>query len=127
MKHECRVETRKHQVVVRHLAAKLVGCPKDILNDPKAVQEILDRITKVVNMTFIKGASHRFSPQGVSVVYLLAESHIAVHTWPEFGIADLEIVTCNPESDVGMGLKEAKRLFGAISCDHRIWTFTHDY
>jgi len=127
MRNECRVETRKRQVVVRHLAAKLMGCPPTLLNDPDAVSSVLDRVTKVVQMTFLRGVRHRFSPQGVSVVYLLAESHIAVHTWPECGMVDIEIVTCNPESDVMAGLQEAMRLFGATECDHRVWVFTHDY
>jgi len=127
MKNLCRVEVRRRQVVVRHLAAKLMGCPAAILDDPNAICSILDRITRVVQMTFINGSTHKFQPQGVSVVYLLAESHIAVHTWPECGLLDLEIVTCNPESDIEAGLKEAVRLFGASKYDHRVWTFTHDY
>ncbi|RKY15626.1 MAG: adenosylmethionine decarboxylase [Planctomycetota bacterium] len=127
MREKCRVETRRRQVVVRHLAAKLMGCPPTLLNDPDAVSSVLDRVTEVVQMTFLERVSHRFSPQGVSVVYLLAESHIAVHTWPECGMVDIEIVTCNPESDVMAGLQEAMRLFSASECDHRVWVFTHDY
>lgn len=44
---------------------------------------------------------HRFSPQGVSGVVVIAESHLSIHTWPEYGYAAVDIFTCgntvNPE------------------------------
>jgi len=51
-------------------------------------------------MTFIDKLSFKFNPHGLSMLYLIAESHIAIHTWPEYNLIDLEIVTCKEESDV---------------------------
>jgi len=48
--------------------------------------------------------SHKFEPQGVTVVAMLAESHISIHTWPEKGMAVCDVFTCGdhttPESGV---------------------------
>jgi S-adenosylmethionine decarboxylase len=38
--------------------------------------------------------SHRFQPQGASVVVLVAESHLSIHTWPEHAYAAADILTC---------------------------------
>lgn len=44
-------------------------------------------------------AVHRFAPQGLSLAILLAESHVAVHTWPEHGTAYVTLTTCRRPSD----------------------------
>ena len=49
--------------------------------------------------------SHRFQPTGLSVVVILAESHLALHTWPEHNSASADIFVCNPAAD----LHRAKR------------------
>ena len=52
--------------------------------------------------TLLDVTSHKFDPQGVSAVALLAESHISIHTWPENGYAAVDVFTCGdhtmPES-----------------------------
>ncbi|MCX7702895.1 MAG: adenosylmethionine decarboxylase [Planctomycetota bacterium] len=114
-------------VKVKHLAAKLSGCDPVILNDEKRLKEILEEVSSAVKMSVLQRVSHRFEPQGVSLVYLLAESHISIHTWPECGVADLEIVTCREESDVSVGLKLCKERLKAVKVEHRVWTFAHNY
>lgn len=44
-------------------------------------------------------AVHRFDPQGLSLAVLLAESHVAVHTWPELGTAYVTLTTCRRPAD----------------------------
>lgn len=114
-------------VQVKHLAAKLSGCDVQLLNDEEMLITILDEVSSAVKMTVIQRAIHRFKPQGVSIVYLLAESHISLHTWPECGVADLEIVSCNEASDVLQGFRLCAKRLRAGDCDYRIWTFTHHY
>jgi len=114
-------------VTVKHLAAKLNGCDEEILDDEERLKEILDEVSSSVKMTVLQRATHRFEPQGVSLVYLLAESHISLHTWPECGLADIEIVSCNKGSDVLRGLRLCVERLGASEYDYRLWTFTHHY
>lgn len=78
----------------RHVLAELCGCDFDILNDVNKVEEIM------VNAALDAGAEvrecvfHKFSPQGVSGVVVISESHLAIHTWPELGYAAVDVFTC---------------------------------
>ena len=117
----------RRQVVVKHLAAKLAGCDSALIDDLDYVLDALDRVTEAINMTYLGRVVHRFDPHGLSAVYLLAESHISVHTWPECGLVDLEIVSCSASSDLEKGLRMIAAALGAESTACRKWTFKHDY
>ena len=49
---------------------------------------------KTAGATVVKTVFHHFSPHGISGVVVIAESHLAVHTWPEHGYASIDIFTC---------------------------------
>ncbi len=49
--------------------------------------------------TIIKSVFHKFSPQGVTGVVVVAESHLAIHTWPEHNYAAVDFFTCNEKMD----------------------------
>lgn len=50
--------------------------------------------TTIVSSTF-----HTFNPHGVSGVVVIAESHLAIHTWPEYGYAAVDVFTCGETVD----------------------------
>ena len=104
---------------IKYLYAKLNGCQPDKLADEKFLVRLLDNISSDINVHVVKRMSHYYGP-GVSVVFLLAESHISIHTWPELGFADFEIVSCNPESDVERGLDLAAKGLGAAKVEKKI-------
>jgi S-adenosylmethionine decarboxylase len=64
------------------------------LNDLKKVEEILVTAAKEANATVIESRFHKFSPFGISGVVVIAESHLTIHTWPEYGYAAVDIFTC---------------------------------
>ncbi len=78
----------------RHVLAEVSGCDFDVLNDLEKVEKIM------VNAALESGAEirecvfHKFSPQGVSGVVVISESHLAIHTWPELGYAAVDVFTC---------------------------------
>ncbi|MDD2433563.1 MAG: adenosylmethionine decarboxylase [Clostridia bacterium] len=78
----------------RHVLAEIFGCSFEVLNDVKKVEE------NMVNAALEAGAEvreyvfHKFSPQGVSGVVVISESHLAIHTWPELGYAAVDVFTC---------------------------------
>ncbi len=82
------------QTLGRHLLIELNGCNPKILNDIKKVEEILVAGAKVAKATIIGTHFHQFSPFGISGVIVIAESHLAIHTWPEHGYAAVDIFTC---------------------------------
>ena len=78
----------------RHLLLELKDCNKEVLNDLEFLKNFLREIAEQIGATVVNQAFHKFSPQGVSVVVLIAESHICIHTWPEYGYASVDVFTC---------------------------------
>lgn len=64
------------------------------IEDPKKFEEFLIGAAKAAKATPLKINTHKFSPQGVTGVVLLSESHITFHTWPELKYLALDIFTC---------------------------------
>lgn len=77
-----------------HLLCELTGCPRASLNNIEFVEQQLRAAAVAAKATVLNGYFHKFSPEGVSGVLCLAESHISIHTWPEAGYAAVDIFTC---------------------------------
>ena len=87
-----------HSAAGTHLLAELNGCPSENLNDPAAIELKLVAAAKEAGATVVSSHFHHFSPQGVSGVIIISESHITLHTWPQLGYAALDVFTCgHPE------------------------------
>ena len=78
----------------RHLLLELKSCDKEVLNDIDALREALLAAATECGATVLGESFHQFSPQGVSGVVIIAESHLFIHTWPECGYAAVDIFTC---------------------------------
>lgn len=52
---------------------------------------------ELVSASIIGVVSRKFDPQGVTVVIAISESHLSVHTWPEYGYAAVDVFTCSHE------------------------------
>lgn len=77
-----------------HLLVELRGCNSKLLNDPKKIEEFLVSAARESKATIVETHVHQFSPFGVSGVVVIAESHLSIHTWPEYGYAAVDIFTC---------------------------------
>lgn len=51
------------------------------------------------NMNIMKDVRYNFDPQGITAVWILAESHMAIHTYPEAGFMAVDVFTCGNEGD----------------------------
>lgn len=78
----------------RHVLAEICGCDFDILNDINKVEEIMVNAALEAGAEVRECVFHKFSPQGVSGVVVISESHLAIHTWPELGYAAVDVFTC---------------------------------
>ena len=78
----------------RHFLAEFYRCSSEILNDKNKIADIMTRAVEVSNATIIKPFFHKFSPQGISGIIVIAESHLAIHTWPEFRFAAVDLFSC---------------------------------
>lgn len=84
-----------------HLTAELHACAAGtLLSEPEALRTLCRRVVADAGLTPVGEVFHQFSPGGgVTGVVLLAESHLAVHTWPELGAATLDVYVCNLSAD----------------------------
>jgi S-adenosylmethionine decarboxylase proenzyme len=79
------------------------------LTDRVAIRAVLLRAVRASGSTLIRSYVHRLSP-GVTGFALLKESHISIHTWPEYGYAALDFFTCGG-ADSYKALEEVKKVF----------------
>lgn len=96
----------------RHLVADFHGCTAD-LNNPDVVTQTLEKACVVAGATIISRTGYNFSPYGVTAVIVIAESHLAVHTWPEYGYAAVDLFTCGTSVDTWRAFEFVKSAFGA--------------
>jgi len=83
----------------RHLLLELKMCNKEVLDDLDFLRECLNEAAIQSGATVVGESFYHFSPYGVSGVVNIAESHIAVHTWPEYGYAAVDVFTCGNNVD----------------------------
>ena len=72
----------------------MYGCSFKSLNDEYYLADLLEDAAFASGATVVKTIFKKFQPQGVTVLCLLSESHISIHTWPEKGEAAVDIFTC---------------------------------
>ena len=77
-----------------HLLLELKKCKKNILADLDFVETaMLDAATEA-KATIVEHKFHEFNPFGISGMVIIAESHLSIHTWPEYDYAAVDIFTC---------------------------------
>lgn len=77
-----------------HLLVELRDCNPDILKDLNKVKDALVSAAKEAKATIIDVSFHEFNPFGISGMVVIAESHLSIHTWPEYSYAAVDIFTC---------------------------------
>lgn len=93
------------QALGKHVLAEFYKCDSAVLNDVALVEKIMVDAAKKARATVISSSFHHFSPFGVSGVVVIAESHLAIHTWPEYGYASIDIYTCGDVLDPWVSFK----------------------
>ncbi len=82
-----------------HYLIEYYDCNPHILDNLQAIEDILLKAAQKSGATILNNYLHKFSPQGVSGVVIIAESHIAIHTWPENRYAAVDFFTCGSRVD----------------------------
>lgn len=86
-----------------HVLVSLYGVAFSVLDDIEGMQKAFDDACKAMQATVLHRFAHKFQPQGVTIVYALAESHITAHSFPELGSITLDSYTCgHMDPRVGM-------------------------
>ncbi|WPZ09770.1 polyamine aminopropyltransferase [Roseivirga spongicola] len=78
----------------RHIIVEYYNCSPELLNDVVHIEKSMENAAEEAGATIINSTFHHFSPYGVSGVVVIQESHLAIHTWPEYGYASVDLFTC---------------------------------
>lgn len=97
-----------------HILVEFMGCEPHIMNDVSGIERDMVGAAQKAGATVINSTFHHFSPYGVSGVVVIQESHLAIHTWPEYGYAAVDLFTCG-EMDAWISFDHLKECFGAKS------------
>ncbi|MGR6836273.1 adenosylmethionine decarboxylase [Syntrophomonas erecta] len=101
------------QSLGRHVLAEIYGCRFEVLNDIKKVEDIMINAALEAGAEVREFVFHKFSPQGVSGVVVISESHLAIHTWPELGYAAVDVFTCGEKVNPWDACNYLAEMFGA--------------
>jgi len=96
-----------------HLLGEWYGCPADTpeMTRAEALRSVCVDAVKASGLTIVGDRFFQFEPQGVTGTILLAESHLAIHTWPESGFVTVDVYVCNLLTD---NTRKAEQVFRAL-------------
>lgn len=97
----------------RHIIVEYYDCNPALMNDVSYIERSMELAAEESGATIINSTFHHFSPYGVSGVVVIQESHLAIHTWPEYGYASVDLFTCGGSVDPWVAYRELKEAFEA--------------
>ncbi len=97
----------------RHILVELYECSPEILTDVIMIEKAMVTAAENAGATVINSTFHHFSPFGVSGVVVIQESHLAIHTWPEYGYAAVDLFTCGEPVDPWIAYEYLKKELNA--------------
>ncbi|TXD35373.1 S-adenosylmethionine decarboxylase proenzyme [Lujinxingia vulgaris] len=97
----------------RQLILEYYGCPAERLNDASFVEEVMVAAAESMGAHIVCVNFHQFNPHGVSGAVVISESHLTIHTWPEYGYAAVDVFTCGTVIDPWEAHAFLKERFGA--------------
>lgn len=89
----------------RHILVEYYNCDKDMLKDHALIEEHMKQAAIRANATIVTSCFHKFNPWGVSGAVIIQESHLTIHTWPEYGFASVDLFTCGDSVNPWVGFK----------------------
>ena len=97
----------------RHLLIELYDCNPKVISDVRKVEDIMVGAAKAAHATIVDAVFHNFNPNGISGVIVIAESHLSIHSWPEYNFASVDIYTCGSTVDPWKAYRYLEKNFGA--------------
>ena len=85
---------RSMESLGRHIIVEFYDCDAEKINHVAGIEKLMMKAAELAGATIINSTFHHFSPFGVSGVIVIEESHLAIHTWPEYQFASIDLFTC---------------------------------
>ena len=82
------------QSLGRHIQIEYYGCDENVIKDNKLIEKLMNEAAIAANATIVDSVFHHFNPHGVSGAVIIEESHLTIHTWPEYKYASVDVYTC---------------------------------
>ena len=102
----------KMDALGRHIIVEYYNCDSEILRKPQLIEEYMRKAAVLAQATIVESFFHHFSPWGVSGAVIISESHLTIHTWPEYGYAAVDLFTCG-DLEPWKGFDYLEKAFGA--------------
>ena len=99
----------------RQLVIEFFNCDEEVLSNLEDIESAMNQAALEAKATIVNSVFHHFSPYGVSGAVIVAESHLAIHTWPEYGYAAVDVFTCGEEVDPYKAYEYLKDKFNSKS------------
>jgi len=97
----------------RHLLLELHDCSAEALHSLESVKTAMVEAAKRAEATIVDVVFHEFNPFGISGVVVIAESHLSIHTWPEYRYAAVDIFSCGETLQPDVAASYLVEQFGA--------------
>jgi len=107
------IEAPQRKVFGSQVVLDLYDCETDRLDDLAWVKATLINAAREAGATIVETVFHKFSPWGISGVVVIAESHLAIHIWPENRYAAIDVFTCGQNVRMDVASAFLKREFRA--------------
>lgn len=95
-----KMHLRPQKISMKHLVVELAEVPPCLINSVEKLDPTLKFFCQEIGLKVIGEKIHKFTPQGLTIVYILTNSHLAFHSWPELGYAHLDLITCGSNLDL---------------------------
>ena len=101
----------------RQIMVEFFDCDRELLNDERFIGEVMKEAAVRCGATIVETVFHTFNPHGISGVVVIAESHLTIHTWPEYGYAAVDLFTYGEEinPEIAFDFLEEKLKAGSFS------------
>lgn len=100
-----------YAVVGSQVVLDLYECETSHLDDLEWVKSTLVSAARAAGATIVETVFHQFAPWGISGVVVIAESHLAIHIWPENRYAAIDVFTCGETVQIEVAIAHLKRAF----------------
>lgn len=84
----------KLETLGRHILVEYYNCNEEVLSNPVLIEKYMCEAAIEAQATIVESCFHHFNPWGVSGAVIISESHLTIHTWPEYGYAAVDLFTC---------------------------------
>lgn len=109
-----------NNILGRHLLVEFYDCDAKTLDDVSGIEKHMNDAARACGATIVQSTFHRFEPWGVSGVVVISESHLAIHTWPEYGYASVDLYTCGDEIDPMAAYEHLRLMLGAQEAEMQL-------